>query len=136
MKSKAPLVLMEQLLMVLVFALAAALCLRVFVLAEQMSRQNELRDQATVTCQTMAETLKHYKGNYAAAAASAGGVWDGSTWGLNGGKSPADGTYVAFAIPTDTGNALLGGAEITAMTEDGDWLFDLTVAWQEEIDHG
>lgn len=34
MRSKAPLVLMEQLVMVLVFALAAALCVQVFVLSD------------------------------------------------------------------------------------------------------
>ncbi|MEG1593865.1 MAG: hypothetical protein RR350_05590 [Oscillibacter sp.] len=133
MRSKAPLVLMEQLFMVLVFALAAALCLRVFVLSEQMSRQNELRDQAVTTCQTMAETLKHCGGDYAAAAALAGGEWDGQTWGLS---PAADGEYIALATPADTGSALLGGAEITALTADGDWLFGLTAAWQEGEAHG
>ena len=41
MKSRAPLALMEQTVMVLVFALAAALCLRAFVLADGISRQVE-----------------------------------------------------------------------------------------------
>ena len=40
MKSKAPLALMEQLVMVLVVALAAALCLQAFTLADQISRRN------------------------------------------------------------------------------------------------
>lgn len=43
MRSKAPLALMEQLVMVLVFALAAALCVQVFVLSGQTSRWNESR---------------------------------------------------------------------------------------------
>ena len=39
MKSKASLLLMEQLVMVLVFALAAALCLQVFLRADQISTE-------------------------------------------------------------------------------------------------
>ena len=39
MRSKAPLALMEQMVMVLVFALAAALCLQAFALADRISRQ-------------------------------------------------------------------------------------------------
>ncbi|MEI3306106.1 MAG: hypothetical protein V8R40_08850 [Dysosmobacter sp.] len=46
MRSKAPLALMEQLVMVLVFALAAALCVQVFVLSGQTSRWNAARDRA------------------------------------------------------------------------------------------
>ena len=45
MRSKAPLVLMEQLVMVLVFALAAALCVQVFVLSDQTSRNYAARDR-------------------------------------------------------------------------------------------
>ena len=37
MKSKVPLLMMEQLIMVLVFALASALCLRCFALAGEIS---------------------------------------------------------------------------------------------------
>ena len=41
MKSKAPLMLMEQMIMLLVFALAAALCLQAFVKSEQLSSRSE-----------------------------------------------------------------------------------------------
>lgn len=132
MRSKAPLVLMEQLVMVLVFALAAALCLQAFVLAQKSSRQNELRDGAVTTAQTMAETLKHTQGDYEAAAALAGGIWDGHTWGITAAQSQASDGYVVLATPADTGDALLGGAELTALTQQGEWLFSLAVAWQEE----
>ncbi len=46
MKSKAPLVMMEQMVMILVFALAAALCLQAFVLSNSLSEQGQARDQA------------------------------------------------------------------------------------------
>ena len=39
MKNKAPLSLMEQLIMLLVFALSVALCLQIFVFSAQISRR-------------------------------------------------------------------------------------------------
>ena len=46
MKSKAPLALMEQIVMLLVFALAAALCLQAFVKSDQISRESQARSNA------------------------------------------------------------------------------------------
>ena len=43
MKNRTSLLLMEQLVMVLVFAIAAAVCLRLFGAAWQINRQTELR---------------------------------------------------------------------------------------------
>ena len=51
MKSKAPLALMEQMVMLLVFALAAALCLQAFVQSDRLSRESEARAHAAVLCQ-------------------------------------------------------------------------------------
>lgn len=62
MKSKAPLALMEQMVMLLVFALAAALCLQAFVKSDRISRQSEARDRAAVLCQSVAETIRHNGG--------------------------------------------------------------------------
>lgn len=58
MKSKASLFLMEQLVMVLVFALAAAVCLRLFAGAEQISVETARRDEAVTMAQNAAELLK------------------------------------------------------------------------------
>lgn len=58
MKSKAPLIMMEQMVMILVFALAAALCLQAFVLSDSLSREGELRDKAVLLCQNTAESYK------------------------------------------------------------------------------
>lgn len=58
MKSKASLVLMEQLVMVLVFALAAAMCLRLFAKADGISAEITRRDEAVVLAQSAAEMLK------------------------------------------------------------------------------
>jgi hypothetical protein len=58
MRNKAPLILMEQLIMVLVFALAAAVCVRAFVLAENISKESAARDRAMLEAQTAAEYAK------------------------------------------------------------------------------
>ena len=50
MRSKAPLILMEQMVMLLVFALAAALCLQAFVKSDELSARGEARDRAAVLC--------------------------------------------------------------------------------------
>ena len=54
MKSKAPLALMEQIVMLLVFALAAALCLQAFVKSEQTSRDSQSRGNAALSVQIAA----------------------------------------------------------------------------------
>ena len=61
MRSKAPLVLMEQLIMVLVFAIAAALCLRMFVSSGKLSQRYADTDMAVQIAQAEAERLKHNK---------------------------------------------------------------------------
>lgn len=59
MKHRTSLVLMEQLIMVLIFALAAALCLGLFVKADAISRETARKEEAVVLAQSAAELLKH-----------------------------------------------------------------------------
>ena len=63
MKSKAPLVLMEQMVMLLVFALASALCLQAFVKSGDLSQRSAARDRAAVEAQNAAETLRSQSGD-------------------------------------------------------------------------
>ena len=63
MKSKAPLLMMEQMVMLLVFALAAALCLQAFVKSDNISKTSENRDRAVTLCQSAAEAVRHSRGN-------------------------------------------------------------------------
>ena len=58
MKHKASLVLMEQLIMLLVFALAAAICLGLFAGAGELSRETRQLDTGVFLAQTAAEGLK------------------------------------------------------------------------------
>ena len=58
MRTKTPLVLMELLMMVLVFAVSAAMCMKIFVRADQISREQELKTQAVFLAQNLAEEMK------------------------------------------------------------------------------
>lgn len=134
MRDKTPLVLIEQLIMLLVFALAAALCLRAFTWADQESLRGEARDRAVLTAELAAETLKHHRGDFAAAAAEFGGSWDGEVWqiGYNGQWLPAeDAVYTLRASQITDDLAYLGRAEISVFDKDGNCLIQLPLAWQE-----
>lgn len=140
MRSKAPLAMMEQLVMVLVFALAAALCLQVFVLSDKTSRRNEARDRAVLEAQNTAEEVKSVRGDFAWAANLYGGTFDGQIWGrsYNEEWEQQTGSGAAYHILTtlaDSGTPLLGAAEVTVYTAEGDVLFSLPVAWQEVANH-
>ena len=149
MRSKSPLALMEQLVMVLVFALAAALCLRAFVLADQTSRYHADVDRSVLLCQNAAETLKATGLPMAeaqeAVMAEMGGIlrqgllqicYDEKWNPLPG--SPAECAYVLEiqGVPADVEG--LWKAHIRVAAEEdisaggsGESLFELYVAWQE-----
>ena len=135
MKSKAPLVLMEQLVMVLVFALSAAVCLQVFALSGGLSRTCEARDRAAVIAQNAAEALKACGGDYGEAAQRLGGRWDGQTWTVgfaaHWDRTEGEAVYCLSVTPGESGQKLLGMAEIAVYDGDEGELFSLYTAWQE-----
>ena len=135
MRSRAPLALMEQAVMVLVFALAAALCLRAFVLADGISRQVEATDRAVLWAESAADTLKAWNGDLAQAAAELGGNLDGQRWTIsldeNWQETAVEPTYTLTAQPIQSGQPLLGRAQIDVAEKNGESLFSLEVCWQE-----
>lgn len=62
-RSKNPLALMEQVIMILVFAMAAAICVKAFVTARNMSVQSVQRSHASSICQTAADVIKSTRGD-------------------------------------------------------------------------
>ena len=64
MRSKAPLVLIEQMVMLLVFALASALCLQAFVKSDAISVRSEEKGRAAIAAQNAAEVIRHKGGDY------------------------------------------------------------------------
>jgi hypothetical protein len=134
---------MEQTIMVLVFALAAALCLRVFVWSDLHSLRNEARDQALLQAENTAELLKGDRGDMADrlsdAAQQLGGSYEqGILWvDYDEDWSPVstDGAsyrLTAQGVPSSTPG--LAMAQIQVVSDDGtdqDVLFSLEIAWQE-----
>lgn len=138
MKRKAPLLLMEQLVMVLVFSLAAVLCMQVFALSERISRRNEELDRALLEVQNVAETLKACRGDFEKAARQWGGQWNGQLWGCSwdadweptaANQAPR---YHMLTAPAERNSSLLGGADVAVYTADGEVLCSLAVSWQED----
>ncbi|MBQ3076511.1 MAG: hypothetical protein IJC43_01510 [Clostridia bacterium] len=145
MRSKTPLAMMEQALMLLVFALAAALCLRAFVWSDSLSRQNAARDRAVVEAQNAAELLKHTGGNFATTAARLFTTAEGDTFTVlyDEDWNPAAGAaryrLTAEAVPAE--HPLLGAATVRveqleqgaeASGAPGETLFEIPVRWQKE----
>lgn len=126
MKSKTPLVLMEQLIMVLVFALAAAVCLRLFAVSEQISRKNEAISQAVLIAQNAAEQLKSSQGDPEAAAQIL--LPDSDEW-----------EYRLEIREEETSINGMGSARILVYGRDGkkaeELLFEIPTAWQEELEN-
>ena len=134
-KSKAPLALMEQMIMLLVFSLAACCCLRAFWWADARSAHNAARDQALLQAQCAAETLKHTHGHFEQAADTLGGTWDGTNWAMNydenGQLTDHPPFFVLSIHKEESGQPNLGQAGVDAFDEEQQPLFHLTVRWQE-----
>lgn len=144
MKSKAPLMLMEQMVMLLVFALAAALCLRAFVKADGISEQSEARDHAVVLCQNMAETIKDSaETNHQLVLSAVASRLDADTreadtsfslfydenWQRT--NTAAETAYCLDVVKLNSEIPGLGKARVTVTENPGEALFSVEVAWQE-----
>ena len=134
MKGKTALTLMEQAIMLLILALAAAVCLQAFVWADTQSRQNSSRDQALTQLQSTAEILKAHSGDLSAASASYGGQVADDQWIIywdeNWVQTCSPDTYRLLAVPQDNQIPYLGSAALTLLQDDTE-LCSLTVCWQE-----
>lgn len=137
MRKKAPLALMELMVMILVFALAAALCLQAFVKSDRLSRNGEARDRAAVACQSVAEVLRHTGGDFQEAAR----LLEAQTYEENSlmldydkNWNPAEDTmrYTVGAGLVDSGFPGLGKAAVWCRDEESDTeLFRLEITWQK-----
>lgn len=124
MKNKTSLMLMEQLMMVLVFALAAALCLTVFVEADRISRETQQRDQAILIAQNGAQVLKSCAGDPNEAAQ----ILEGQI--TEAGLTIRSGDYIGEIVFEESGVSGLGQARIDIYLEKN-LIFTLQTGWQE-----
>ena len=137
MKNRASLSLMEQLIMILVFALAATLCLQGFATANQISQKTGQVDHAIHHVQNTAELLKAYGGNIdTQLPVCALPTTDGWVVYYNKNWEPEEKTdhpqYCMEIVRQNAGIKGLGQAQIkmSVMSSQSE-LFSLTVAWQE-----
>ena len=141
MRSKAPLSLMEQMIMLLVFALAAALCLQAFVKSDAVSRRDEARAQAAVRAQTAAELLQHCGGDLAETARLLGCTAGAEELHIRYDEdwnATEEGTYHLYARYERSDLPGQGLAVVRVIEGGGEWteqntLIELPVAWQEVL---
>lgn len=147
MRSKAPLALMEQAVMVLVFALAAVLCLRVFVWSDRTSELGAAKDMAALKAQSAAEIIKNEGKSggdcgetLRSSAALLGGIYDESSKELTVGylsdwnTAGADAAvYRLTAYPIDSGSEKLCKVKVEVSEQSsGEMLIEFETAWQKE----
>ncbi|MBP3521805.1 MAG: hypothetical protein J6J87_10745 [Oscillospiraceae bacterium] len=156
MKRKAPLSMMELMVMIAVFALSATLCLQAFVKSDRVSRRVEARDRASVLCQSVAEVIRHNGGDLEAALNQVNGTepkqrdgfwfenydenWQVITYEESGREplpiSSGSRTYTIWVTELDGGLPGLGRANVEVFDCEGDGmesLFSIEVSWQKEV---
>lgn len=139
-KSKSHLVLMEQSVMILVFAFAAALCVMAFQKADAMSKAMANRDRAVNVCQTVAETAKALQGDLEAVATELQAevkenklfLWYGEDWTQ---ATEPDAVYGLCMTCTGTTEFLEKYNISVTNTETKEELFCLPVSMQREVPH-
>ena len=142
MKRKAYLNLMEQLVMLLVFALASVVCLKAFVWADRESLHIDLVDNASIAAQNTAETLRSCGGGVPYAllesARRIGGEYDGKTLNIQYDENwqicRENGAYILIADEADSGFEGLSRAVVKVVdTDKEEVLFQIETAWQSEV---
>ena len=114
MKSKSTLSLIEQIIMVLVFAVVSAICLKVFMYSNDLSKEVEEKDNAYLMIQTAADMIKNTSGKI---------MKDGEySYEQNG--------TVLTAKESENGDEYLGSAQITVCDSKGNVIAEMPVKWQ------
>ena len=124
MKNRAVLSQIEFIIMTLVFALSAAICLKVFAFSSENSRAAQIESMAIIKVQNCAEQIKNSRG------ASIGDSGLCIYYNEDGTTSESETRLVLKACRTDCSSPMLGTASVDFYC-DGDVLFSVPVAWQE-----
>lgn len=135
MRSKAPLVLMEQLVMVVVFALTAAICLRMFVLTNTLSQRYSAVDRAVLLAQNAAEEMKQKGPERYLQEQNA--RWSENAWQLSFDRDwnrteGEEAAYHLFIHTNENKQPFLWSANIQVSQADETVLFEIPVSGQEE----
>ena len=136
MRKRTALFFMEQLVMLLVFSLAAASCLGIFAAASRISRQAKDQDCAVFLAQNAAELLKSRTGDLDALSEITGGSLSADRLTVccsRNLRQEPDGIYLLVIRKESGENPLVGQAAITVARSDAPEriLFSIKTAWQE-----
>ncbi len=123
-RNKTPLALMEQIVMVLVFALAAAVCLQAFVHANLLSKNGEQRQIAIGYAQEVTEYCKAQEGDLDSVCQSLHGVRTSDGLKID---YPAENLTLHLVLKEKTD--YLQRAKILVLTED-ETIYSQEIAWQ------
>ena len=127
MRSKAPLTLIELCIMVLIFAFAAALCMRGFVWSELSAENNTAEDKAAVCIQNAAEMVKYTKGNCIQTEG-----WP-EYYDINWDETTAENAVFTLSADKPLSSGGLGQTVLSIIDANGENLISVKVAWQEEL---
>lgn len=127
MKNKTALLLIELSILLAVFAVAAAVCLRLFAWADTTSKQDAQQDAALLYAQNAAQEIKRSRGDLEQAAQRFGGQVTGGLWEL-----PLEDGALLRAEGRETDTEYLGMARVTVFDGDGSVLVRLDTCWQED----
>ena len=129
--------LIEQLSLLLVFAVAAALCLRSFFWSGSHSRQSQARDQAVIAAQSAAERLKAAHGDLCSALAPLGGHQEEEEWAIyyNADWQPvSQPAFFYLTVESQASGQLgLGSALVQVWDGSGSPLVSLPISWPEVL---
>lgn len=139
MRQKSTLSLIEQTVMLLVFALAAVLCLQCFLWADETASELSQQDQALILAQNASEAVKASSGDLGRAAELCGGVATTDSWVIlydeNWAITDDMHTYTLRVQPQETSLPYLGRASVQVLRGETS-LAQLEVCWQEVNGHG
>lgn len=134
MKSRSSLVLIEQTVMILVFALTAALCLRAFLWAQDISQDAAQQDMALLRAQNAAQILKACQGDFEQAAERYGGSYTDGIWTVYYDAQEECVQQLQVHALSNLPD-LLGGASVQVSDRSGRRLVKLELRWQEVEEH-
>lgn len=122
--------LIELAIVILIFSLCAAITMRVFAGAHQMTRESEALGRGVIAAQSLAECYKAASGDPAQTAALSGGAQDGNTvrvyYGGDWSRVQADAAYVVTLFK-DGGYAEISVAPVLPDGGAGETIYTITV---------
>jgi len=119
MKNKVFIVFMEQIIMILVFSICAAICLNIFFYSQKVSEKSALKAEAALVAQNIADKLKAENGEF----------FESGIWKKEGSKFIKEENDFIAELEFIKESEDLKKAELTIKAGD-EKLFTIPVAWR------